>query len=989
MRLLIVLVAAISLGLLATHVIQMRIDREHETVHEHQDLQNITVALASLTMQTLGSVDETLVRLGGEVDLRGSPAALHDKLRASREASAAVREYYITDADGRLLASSDSVSPAAIDMSTEPPFMDPTEGTQASLRISPPLKGHVGRAADRTVIRLARRWTGDDGKPQGWSVATVDVDYFREMFDRFTLMPRTAVALFREDGVLLATTAAETTGAIGPAQREAMFRKQLLHATTAGTFWSGDSGEERSMVVYTRVPGLPLVLVAQMPESEIYADWRERAITASAIDLVLVACIIAATMLVVRIMQLRQRQESETTRRLNRLAAASIDISRERISDRVLSRAAEIARDLVPSHQSVVSLTVSADFAQAVHTVSLSDKYARWRDYDEMADGSGIYRLVCKENRPYRMTQQALERHPAWKHFGDARDRHPPMRGWLAVPLAAQDGNNLGLIQLSDRMEGEYTEQDEAVIVQLAQLVSAAVEIVQLLESRTEALRTAEAARDEIARIFSAMSDGLFHLDPAWRFTRVNRAAEEMLDAAEADLVGRPLWDVYPQLRDTRVWTEFHRAADTGRPATFENHFKPVDRHFLIRLFPGDDGLAVYVSDVTEQRRIEQQLQQAQKMEAVGQLTGGIAHDFNNLLTVIMGNTDMLLELAESDPRYRTIAEMIQEAASRGADLTHRLLAFSRRQPLEPRVVDANQLVTNLEGLLRRTLRENIDLELVRAAGLWKALVDRSQLESAVINLAINARDAMPDGGKLTIETANARLDDAYAAAHDEVRPGQYVMIALSDTGEGMDEETLERAFDPFFTTKPVGKGSGLGLSMVYGFVKQSGGHVKLYSEPGLGTTVKLYLPRAGDRSAPADARPPDFAALPRGSERIAVVEDEELVRRFTSANLTDLGYQVSSHATGPDLLQAMDEGLEFDLLFTDVVLPGGLNGRDIAEAVAQRLPRVKILYSSGYTDNAIVHHGRLDDGVHLLNKPFRKAELAQKVRAVLDDGDG
>jgi CheY-like chemotaxis protein len=330
---------------------------------------------------------------------------------------------------------------------------------------------------------------------------------------------------------------------------------------------------------------------------------------------------------------------------------------------------------------------------------------------------------------------------------------------------------------------------------------------------------------------------------------------------------------------------------------------------------------------------------------------------------------------------------MIQTAAERGADLTHRLLAFSRRQPLAPSVVDANQLVTALEGLLRRTLHESIELELVRGAGLWKAVVDRSQLENAVLNIVINARDAMPDGGKLTIETANTRLDDAYAAEQEEVRAGQYVMIAVSDTGQGMDAVVLGRAFDPFFTTKPVGKGSGLGLSMVYGFVKQSGGHVKLYSEPGYGTTVKIYLPRSLDKHSAAHPER-DTSKLATGSERIALVEDEELVRKFAEMNLTSLGYNVASFANGPDLLRAMDEGLTFDLLFTDIVLPGGMNGREIAEAVTARFPRTKVLYSSGYTDNAIVHHGRLDEGVHLLNKPFRKAEMAQKVRAVLDGAE-
>ena len=391
------------------------------------------------------------------------------------------------------------------------------------------------------------------------------------------------------------------------------------------------------------------------------------------------------------------------------------------------------------------------------------------------------------------------------------------------------------------------------------------------------------------------------------------------------------------------------------------------------------------MQDTTEQHDVAERLHQAHKMEAVGQLTGGVAHDFNNLLTVIMGNAELLKESLEDQPSLRVFAEMSSKAAERGAELTNRLLAFARRQPLEPDVLDTNKLVASMEALLRRALTEDVAIELVRGGGVWPIEVDAGQLESAILNLGINARDAMPDGGKLTIETANAHLDDNYACQHHEVTAGQYVMISVSDTGSGMPPEVANRAFDPFYTTKPVGKGSGLGLSMVYGFVKQSGGHIKIYSEQGEGTTIRLYFPRA-NAQGPAQIGPVPVKATQTGREHILAVEDDELVRSHVVSLLESLGYRVTQAASGPEALQILTHTFDIDLLFTDVVMPGGVNGRQLAEQALALCPHLKILYTSGYTENAIVHHGRLDRGVNLLSKPYRRNELANKVRKVLDE---
>jgi signal transduction histidine kinase/CheY-like chemotaxis protein len=379
----------------------------------------------------------------------------------------------------------------------------------------------------------------------------------------------------------------------------------------------------------------------------------------------------------------------------------------------------------------------------------------------------------------------------------------------------------------------------------------------------------------------------------------------------------------------------------------------------------------------------ESKIRQAQKMEAVGQLTGGIAHDFNNILTVITGTIEILADAVADKPSLAAIAKMIDEAAGRGADLTQRLLAFARRQPLQPREVDINDLVVDTVKLLKPTLGEHIEVEALLKDGLPPALVDPSQLTTALLNLSLNSRDAMPRGGRLLIETGRAILDEAYAKENREVQPGQYVMLAVSDTGAGIAKDIQEKVFEPFFTTKAVGRGTGLGLSMVYGFVKQTGGHIKIYSEEGQGTTIKLYLPPSlGKAEARDTSVAPDIQG---GSEAILVVEDDELVRTYVVTQLLSLGYDVTTAANAAEALEVIKTGKDIDVLFTDVIMPG-MNGRQLADAVKLLRPSIGILYTSGYSENAIVHHGRLDPGVLLLAKPYRKADLARMIRKAVPE---
>ncbi|MBA2401122.1 MAG: response regulator [Bradyrhizobium sp.] len=379
----------------------------------------------------------------------------------------------------------------------------------------------------------------------------------------------------------------------------------------------------------------------------------------------------------------------------------------------------------------------------------------------------------------------------------------------------------------------------------------------------------------------------------------------------------------------------------------------------------------------------ERQLAQSQKMEGVGQLTGGVAHDFNNLLTVIIGNLDMLAEWPGADARARETADIALRAADRGADLVRSLLAFSRKQPLQPRVVNLNEIVLETDHLLRRTLGEQVELETSPERAIWLTMVDPAQLQAALINLAVNARDSMRQGGKLTIETGNVVLDEDYALQNADAKAGAYVLLAVSDTGSGIPAAILDRVFEPFFTTKETGKGTGLGLSMVYGFIKQSNGHIKIYSEVGHGTTVKLYLPRS-EASAVVEAPVSASALDSPGNETVLVVEDDAMVRDFVVQQLRQLGYRTLLAENGNAALAVLDGDAAIDLLLTDVILSGTLTGKQVADAAAQRRPGLKVLFMSGYTENAIVHHGRLDPGVMLLSKPFRATELAQMVRRAI-----
>jgi PAS domain S-box-containing protein len=526
----------------------------------------------------------------------------------------------------------------------------------------------------------------------------------------------------------------------------------------------------------------------------------------------------------------------------------------------------------------------------------------------------------------------------------------------------------------------------------------------QLNETLEARVADALAERKVLADIVEGTNAFVQIADKDFRWIAINGAAAREFQRIFGILpkVGDNMLELLAQMPQHQaavrsVWEralageEFVEIGAFGDPGRDRRHYEM--RFNTLRDATGQQiGAYQFVYDVTdrlaEQERLrvtEGALRQSQKMEAVGQLTGGIAHDFNNMLAVIMSSLRLAQRrLERGDVNIQGYITGALGGAERAANLVARLLAFSRQQPLTPQRTDANRLLSGMEEVLRRTIPESIRMEFVRAGDLWSIHADPNGLESAIVNLAVNARDAMPDGGKLTIETANAYLDDPYAVAHAEVAAGQYVLIAITDTGHGMTPEVSARAFEPFFTTKTVGAGTGLGLSQVYGFMKQSGGHVKIYSEPGVGTTVKLYIPRLLDKDAASPSQPIRVAPPPAGrGQLVLVVEDDDDVRRLTVDILIEAGYSILSANGSVQALRLLDAHPNIVLLMTDVVMPG-MNGRKLAEEALRRRPNLKVLFTTGYTRNAIVHNGTSDDGVELIVKPFTLEALAAKIAWVL-----
>jgi len=537
-----------------------------------------------------------------------------------------------------------------------------------------------------------------------------------------------------------------------------------------------------------------------------------------------------------------------------------------------------------------------------------------------------------------------------------------------------------------DLSVGESTQDGEAIFVG----------VIHDLTERKQAEKALRDSAERIRAVVETAVDGVILIDSHGTIRMFNPACEKLFGYTAAEALGKNVKllmpDPYQREHDSYLKnyreTGEARIIGIGREVTGlrkDGTTFPMDLSVGEATQDGESIFAGIVHDLTEKQKTQEQLIQAQRMESVGQLSGGIAHDFNNLLTVIIGNAELLTESLTSQPELTKLSNMIGAAGSRGADLTQRLLAFSRQQTLEPVEIDCNHFISSMEEILHRALREDIEVLTFLEDKLWSAFADAAQLEAAILNLAINAQDAMPRGGTLTISSANIPLDEIYQEHHPEVPPGRYVMVAVTDDGEGMRPDVVEKAFEPFFTTKEVGEGSGLGLSMIYGFIKQSNGHVSIYSEPGLGTTVRMYLPASNELPSTEDFTKEELAAVtPHGSGTVLVVEDDPFVRTFAVATLESLGYEAISATDGHDAITKLTGHKPIDVLFSDIVMPGGLNGLDLAEKSRDLKPNIRVLLTSGYSLDTLVARGRVQADTAILQKPYQKSDLAQRLHKLL-----
>ncbi|SLN11858.1 Blue-light-activated protein [Oceanibacterium hippocampi] len=644
--------------------------------------------------------------------------------------------------------------------------------------------------------------------------------------------------------------------------------------------------------------------------------------------------------------------------------ATWVDITDKKRAEEALQEREQYLRELIDGSIQAVSVS------DGEKRLFVNRTYAQLLGYsspEEVLENVGIYDVFL----PHKVERIKARR--------DRRLRKGGQSGPIELDYVRKDGTTITALVVSSRISwfGKPA------------LLGTGIDITERKRA-AEALRTSE--RRFRALIENAL-DVIAILDRDGVIKFASPSVEVVTGFDPDELIGQNgLLFVHPDDRDEALerLIRLHSVPNATEAMSFRfqhkaggwRYLETVGRNLLDD--PSVDGLVINSRDATDRIEAEASLRQAHKMEAIGQLTGGVAHDFNNLLAVIAGNADLLRETLDAPPAERLpLVDAITRTAERGAGLTRSLLAFSRKQALQPKIIDVNEQLSDLFAILRRTLGEDIEIRTRTATSLWHCLADRGQLENALLNLTLNARDAMPGGGKLTIETANVTIDENQSDRSNELKAGEYVMLAISDTGIGIPAELLPRAFDPFFTTKPAGKGTGLGLSMVFGFVKQSGGHVTIYSEPNEGTTVKIYLPRArgggeADRIGPASDEPATHGEL------ILLVEDDPDLLALAATQLDSLGYRVLKAGDGPTALGILEREPHIDLLLTDVVLPGQLRGPAIAAAARESHPKMAVLYMSGYTEDAIVHHGRLDEGIILLQKPFRKIDLARKVREAL-----
>jgi PAS domain S-box-containing protein len=924
-----VLLALIVAGLLAFAAANSWWGYRNKAEEAEGRAENLALILGDHLRRSVESVDIALAQLAAFGDQAGAAApaaAWKPQLEAAQRTVPGLDSLWVLDRNGSIVHSS---VPETVGEPRGDSFLFKklanAAGTEllADAPFQSPRNGQI-------LIRLGRRIANADGKFAGGVIATLAPQRLREFYRSIDVGPNGVIWVFHSAGFILFRE--PSTGAT-VAGRMVVDHPLVAAAAAkrAGRLRAPlEPGGPSYLSAYRTLSDRPLVVAVSLSEKDVFDAWLAE--NKGQIGLLLLC---GLALLVAWILIDRQIRDSLAV-------TASLQKSHARFQE-------------------------IFDFTPLVLTVKDTDGrylfvnrgFEQWTGRDRSALLGRTVRDIYLDTK-YTEAHEALDREllqskkPLQREISRAQPSGPQTALFAKFPLLDADGN----VEAIGSIGIDVTEKKST---------SAALE-----------------------RIFETSVDLIMITDRKGSFLRISPSCEAILGYRPEEMVGHSATDfIHPDdLESTRVEM---RSARRGRSTRhFETRYVHRDGHAVSLSWTGvwsePEQLHFFIGrDMTERIKLERELRQTQKMEAIGLLTGGIAHDYNNLLTVILGNAELLTESLREQPALHALAQMTLDAADRSATLTHRLLAFGRGQALESKATDVNELLAGMIELLRTTLGEQIKIEFRPGQHLWNPVVDRGQLETAVINLAVNARDAMPAGGTLTIETANTALNEDYAAINPGAKEGDYVVIAVSDSGGGMTPEVLSRAFEPFVTTKEVGKGTGLGLSMIYGFVKQSGGHVAIYSEPGCGTAVRLYFPRGEALVSGAGGCAADERAAPGGSETILFVEDDAMVRAHTESQLKSFGYRVHAAANAADAIMLIDGGLRPDLLLTDIVMPGAMNGRALADVLRQRQAGLKVLFISGYTQGAL-EPGDRAAGTTLLRKPFRRAELAARIRELLDE---
>jgi signal transduction histidine kinase/ActR/RegA family two-component response regulator len=821
-----------------------------------------------------------------------------------------------------------------------------------------PALGPVVQGAEGVLLPLMRRLS--DGRI---GLALLPLQRLEDFYAGLDLTPGSMVALLDQDLRLLVRMPPSPPDRIGQPMHH-------IRSTAAGTSppggWNGEVvsaiDQQTRYTAMRPVPGYPLLVAVGFRNGAALSHWARRAWLGGSLTVLALVSAGLGLVLVEREARRRLQAQASFTARLERLARGSASIAAIAELPALLEHIGRLAREALAVPYACITL----------HEGDRQEQTGAQRAVS-IASGPGF---------PPAMLS-GLERWAA--HGGRAAEATP--RLWPAeqdglparasIGLRDEQGQPLGALAVAGPAGGDFSVDDEAMLAQLARLAEIAIRNRGLIAAAQRAAEEASSARQRVERLLESVSDGFVALDAGWCVTYANATALAVLERTRAEVIGRSVWEICPALVGLEAFEQLQAVASRGLPRDFEQHFETPPRWFQAHAFAAADGVAVFFREVTETRRTEQRMQQSQRMETVGRLTGSVAHDFNNLLAVIVGNAEMLEDELEHDPVNRHSAWLIRDAADRGAGLVKHLLAFAGHQPqLAPQDVAPESLMAGLMPLLHRAVGQKVRVELRQAPPLPRLKLLAGQAENALLNLAVNARDAMEDGGSLTFTLDAVELDQADLEGFPESRPGRFLRLVVSDTGHGMTPEVLQRAVEPFFSTKQAGTGAGLGLASVYAFARQNGGLLRLDSAPGQGTRVTLMLPEA---TASADSG--RAAALPRGSESLLLVEDEAAQRNTMLRQLSGLGYRVTAVPDAAEALALLDQGLSPDLLLADVILRGSISGPRLAVEMRERLPDLRILLVSGYALVDAVD----GEGPPLLAKPVDASELALLLRRLLD----